>query len=219
MRKIRYPNGKQPPHSTASSTSDSAVPDRMKANEFLAIMQTGQQGAANRGMTLEEEVNESNDYYVAHEMAAVHKKPTPLQIVKVDYPSRSAAVIREAYFRQPSTTDYNGVYRGRYIDFEAKETRNQTSFPLKNFHEHQINHMRLVRKQDGIAFTIIRFTTRGETYVLDASHVIRFWEEAHQTDGRKSIPYTYVTEHGHCVPEGFRPRLDYLSVLDRHYFT
>ena len=89
---------------------------------------------ANRGMRFEEAINQSNEYYLTHDKAVVHKKPTPLQIVKVDYPKRSAAVIKEAYFRQPSTTDYNGVYQGYYLDFEAKETKNKRSFPLKNFH-------------------------------------------------------------------------------------
>ena len=37
-----------------------------------------------------------------------------------------AAVITEAYFRTPSTTDFNGIFKGRYIDFEAKETSNAT---------------------------------------------------------------------------------------------
>ena len=82
-------------------------------------------------------------------------KPTPVQIVQVDYPKRSAAVIKEAYFKQSSTTDYNGVYKGRYIDFEAKETKSRTSFPLQNFHDHQIEHMKQVVAQDGICFVII----------------------------------------------------------------
>ena len=96
----------------------------------------------NRGMTLEEEINESNQYYLKQGIAVIHKKPIPIQIVNVDYPKRSAAVIKEAYFKQPSTTDYNGVYKGHYLDFEAKETKNLTAFPLANFHAqiHQKRH-------------------------------------------------------------------------------
>lgn len=76
-----------------------------------------------RGMTLEKDIELSNDYYLKHGKAVIHKKPTPVQIVNVHYPKRSKAVINEAYFRTPSTTDYNGVYNGYYIDFEAKETK------------------------------------------------------------------------------------------------
>ena len=63
----------------------------------------------NRGMSLEEDLNISNSYYVDRGVAFIYKKPTPIQITKVDYPSRSSAVIKEAYFKEPSTTDYNGL--------------------------------------------------------------------------------------------------------------
>ena len=63
----------------------------------------------NRGMTLEQEINDSNQYYLEREIAVIHKKPIPIQIVDVDYPRRSAAVIKKAYFKTPSTTDYNGI--------------------------------------------------------------------------------------------------------------
>ena len=88
---------------------------------------------SNRGKTLEDDLNETNQYYLAHGIAVIHKKPTPIQIVDVHYPKRSAAVIKEAYFKQASTTDYNGVYKGKYIDFEAKETKNSSSFPSEEF--------------------------------------------------------------------------------------
>ena len=63
---------------------------------------------SNRGMDLEFDINRSNQYYLANEIAVVHKKPTPIQVVKVDYPKRSSAKIVEAYYKIPSTTDYNG---------------------------------------------------------------------------------------------------------------
>ncbi len=78
------------------------------------------QNFANRGMSFEKMINATNDYYLSQGLAVIHKKPTPIQIVRVDYPQRSRAKIVEAYFRQASTTDYSGVYKGYYIDFEAK---------------------------------------------------------------------------------------------------
>ena len=96
--------------------------------------QTMQTNYSSRGMGLENILNQTNELYRLQKRAVIHKKPTPIQVVKVNYPARSAAQITEAYFRHASTTDYNGVYKGRYIDFEAKETKNKTSFPLKNIH-------------------------------------------------------------------------------------
>lgn len=165
---------------------------------------------SDRGMTLEQKINESNKYYLEQDIAVVHKKPTPVQIVKVDYPKRSRAVIREAYFRQASTTDYNGVYQGYYLDFEAKETRNKSNFPLKNFHEHQITHLAACLKQDGICFTIIGFTTLGRYFVTPASFVIAAWREPHKS----SLTLAEIEKHAVEIKSGFRPTLPYLKAVD-----
>ncbi len=169
-----------------------------------------------RGMTLEEDINASNEYYLANRIAVIHKKPTPVQIVQVDYPLRSQAVITEAYFKTPSTTDYNGVYRGRYIDFEAKETKSKTSFPLKNIHPHQINHMKDVMACGGIAFVIIRFSSTEEVFFLDGKHLLRFWERM-ENGGRKSIAKDEILQYGVQIPLGIQPRIDYIKIIDSLY--
>ena len=94
----------------------------------------------NRGMDLEADISLSNEFYRQNDKAIIYKKPTPITICKVEYRSRREAIIKEAYFKTPSTTDYNGIYKGKYIDFEAKETKTK-SFPLINIHKHQIDHL------------------------------------------------------------------------------
>lgn len=166
-----------------------------------------------RGMSLEKDLNDANLYYEQIGRALIHKKPTPIQVVKVEYPARSAAKICEAYYKTPSTTDYNGIYRGKPIDFEAKETKSKTSFPFKSIHKHQIEHLRKVLYHQGIGFFIIRFTSFQATYLLDAATLIAMWD-----DGQKSISYDLVKEYGSLVKEGLTPRLRYLDNVDALYF-
>ena len=168
----------------------------------------------NRGMTLENDLNATNNYYLIHDIAVIHKKPTPITINKVDYKSRNDAVIKEARFKIPSTTDYNGIYKGKYIDFEAKETKNKTSFPLSNIHKHQIEHLKSIIKHGGIAFLIIRFISYNETYYLDAKDFLLFLKN----NDRQSIPYDFFKKNGYIIPDKYNPRTDYIKIIDNLYF-
>lgn len=167
-----------------------------------------------RGMSLEEELNESNRYYLSRGIAVVHKKPTPIQIVKVDYPKRSAARIKEAYFSKASTTDYNGVYKGKYIDFDAKETTNTTSFPLSNFHEHQITHMEQCQKVGGVCFTIVKFVKLDKIFLLPATDLFKFWKNI-KNGGRKSIPLSVFEKNGYEINYQINPLIPYLEAVDQ----
>lgn len=169
---------------------------------------------ANRGMTLEHDIGLSNEYYRYNDIAIVYKKPTPITIAKVNYPSRKDAVITEAYFKTPSTTDYNGIYRGKYIDFEAKETKNKTFFPLNNIHNHQIKHLESIMRHGGIGFLIIRFSTLNKTFLLPAEKLLEFINNTK----RKSIPLKYFEENSYLIKDKYNPRVDYLEILDRLYF-
>ena len=174
--------------------------------------QTGNSGK--RGQVLEADLNQTNQVYLERDRAVIHKKPTPITLVNVDYPTRSKAKITEAYFKTPSTTDYNGVYRGKPIDFEAKETASPTAFSLSNLHPHQIEHLKHVLHHGAIAFLILRFTGKQETYLIPADRLLGFI----QTSTRKSLPYAWVTENGYLIPYNYLLPVNYLNILDHLYF-
>lgn len=188
-------------------------PNKKKNNHYTSMIE-GKHNTAHRGMNLEEDINLTNEYYLSHDIAVIHKKPTPIQIVKVSYPERSSAKIVEAYFRTPSTTDYNGIYKGKYIDFEAKETKHKTSFPLSNIHSHQIKHLESIYRHGGIGFIIVRFTNLNETYLLTIEKLLEFLNN----NNRKSLPLEYFKSAGYIIKDKYNPRVDYLQIIDELYF-
>ena len=195
---IKYPNGK-----IYTPTKNSNEKRIKKDYSF-----------SNRGKTLEDEINETNEFYLQQGTAVIHKKPVPIQVVKVEYPSRSAAVIKEAYYRTASTTDFNGIWQGIHVDFEAKETKNKTSFPLNNIHAHQIDHMRLVTEQQGLSFLIVRFSSINRYFILPFLPLITAWNEMSK-GGRKSIPFEIFEEHAYELVPGAYPPIDYLQGVTR----
>ena len=191
---IKYPNGK-------------SVEYKPKAKTACKPVKSG-----NRGMGLEEDINDSNLFYKEKDLCLITKRPTPINVVKVDY-SRGA-IITNAYFEKQSTTDYNGVYKGRYIDFEAKSTHSKTSLPLSNIPSQQIEHLKGVIRHGGIAFFIIEFALKEETYLLDAQYVIDLVNE----NKRQSLSYDYIKTNGRQIKRGYHPRLDYLPIVEELYF-
>ncbi len=161
---------------------------------------------ANRGMDLEKLLNESNKYYLEINKALIYKKPTNIGINKVQYQPK--LVIKDAYFKSPSTLDYNGIYKGKYIEFDAKETKNKTSFPLNNIPNHQIEYIKKVINHGGIIFLII--SINNEIYLLKGLDLINFINN----NERKSIPITYFKENAFLIKFGYNPIIDYLKIVD-----
>ena len=120
----------------------------------------------------------------------------------------------KAHFNTPSTTDYNGVYKGRYIDFEAKETQNKTSFPLSNIHKHQIKHIEDIIRHNGIGFIIVYFKAINKIFYLKGEDLIYFIKNTN----RKSIPLDYFEKNGFLLKERINPYIDYLTIIDELYF-
>lgn len=163
----------------------------------------------NRGMDLESLINDACQYYLEHDLAIIYKKPTPIGVVDVDY--KNGAVINKAYFKEPSTLDYNGIYQGKYIEFDAKECQSKTSFPLSNIHEHQILHMERIIRHGGIAFLII--SMNGGYFLFKGSDLLHFI----YTNTRKSIPYSVIEKIGYPLKFNYSIGIDYLKGIQEAY--
>lgn len=163
---------------------------------------------ANRGMDLEDIINNTNEYLRDKDIALIYKKPTPIGISKVSYNNNKLS-IDKAYFASKSTLDYNGLYQGKYIEFEAKSTENKTSFPGSNIHDHQILHIRRVIKHNGVVFLIIRINNL--IYMLSGNNFLNYIDN----HDRKSIPYNYIKENGILLTYNYFKGLNYIEYIDK----
>lgn len=168
---------------------------------------------ANRGMDLENDLNNTNSYYLDNDIAIVYKKPTPIKVSKVNY-NKNHTIITEAFYEMPSTTDYNGIYKGKYIDFDAKEVKNSSNFALSNLHTHQLKHLKRVKEHGGISFLIVRFYKNNITYLIEIDEIIDYIN----SENRKSIPIDYFESKAHRIPDAYIPRVNYIKVIDNLYF-
>ena len=162
----------------------------------------------NRGLDLENLINLTNEYYLENDIAVIYKKPTPITVNKVDYKHNK---ITEGYYKTLSTLDYNGIYKGKYLDFDAKETLNRTSFPLSNIHAHQIKHIERIINHGGISFIILKMNAKY--YILKGEDLLDFIKN----NKRKSIPYKFIEDNCAEIKENINPALDYITVIDKVY--
>ena len=166
----------------------------------------------NRGMFLENIINDSNTYYNSIDRSLIYKKPTPIKVLNVSYPTNKSHLIDKAVYSNISTLDYNGIYREKYIEFDAKECHSKTSFPLSNIKDHQLEHIKKVILQKGIVFIIIFIN--NEFYLLKGSTLVDFIKN----NDRKSIEYEYLKQYAYRIQESYTPRLKYLDAVDKAYF-
>ena len=161
----------------------------------------------NRGMTLENDINLTNDYYFEKKIALIYKKPIPIKVLKIN---ETKTRIMDGFYEKKSTLDYSGIYKEKYIEFDAKETNSKTSFPLANIHLHQIKHIENVLYFKGITFLIVRFNYYNKTFLLPGEVLLNYLNN----NNKKSISYKFFVDNCKEIQIKYAPRLDYLKTID-----
>ncbi|NMH83289.1 Holliday junction resolvase RecU [Bacillus coagulans] len=163
----------------------------------------------NRGMAFEATINLVNQLYKSRKIAIINKRPTPVKVLK----SKGTKVL-SGYFEEKSTVDYDGVYRGRPIYFEAKSVQTVTRFDLSNLHQHQYEYLNLVDQNGALAFVLIEFKDSKDVFLCPMS-MVRKYVKLSATGGRKSIPREAFEYEALLVKDTGRAPMDYLACVDQ----
>ncbi|MEW9595782.1 Holliday junction resolvase RecU [Bacillus toyonensis] len=163
----------------------------------------------NRGMAFEMLINLSNEMYQRGGVALINKRPTPVKVIK----SKGSQVIN-GFYEAKSTVDYDGVYKGRAIAFEAKSTEKDTRFDLKNIAQHQLDYLEEAEKMGAICFFLIEFSKDKSVFAVPLSIIQSYVRMSHQPKGKKSIPRVDFDIYGYLVEHTERAPVDYLQYID-----
>lgn len=139
----------------------------------------------NRGMLLESIINKSIVTYKENNIGIFHKKELPITFSKIkDEDGRLR--IDNGYIKNKSTADYYGIYKGRFVAFEAKSTK-LDFLPMSNIKDHQYYYLKDVSLHGGSCFIIILLASRNEFYAIDINKIninnSRITREELQTNG------------------------------------
>ncbi|MFE5392526.1 Holliday junction resolvase RecU [Bacillus thuringiensis] len=166
-------------------------------------------GLGNRGMHFEKLINLTNEMYGRGGVALINKRPTPVKVLK-----SSGRRVLSGFYESKSTVDYDGVYKGRAIAFEAKSTENPGRFDLKNIAQHQLDYLETAEKMGAICFFLIGFTKDQSTFAIPLSVIQSYVRMSQQPKGKKSIPRADFDVYGYLVEQTERAPVDYLQYVD-----
>jgi recombination protein U len=167
---------------------------------------------ANRGMDFESYINQANQIYDLRGDAVIVKNETKVTVHRSFDRSTGKREISGAHYDEKSGSDYIGVCAGRAIAFEAKETKNKTSFPLSMVQLHQVQFLDHYQRQGGATFLLIRFSLLHEIYLMPFNFFHEYWKAA-AAGGRKSIPFQEIKANCLSVGPGGNVAVDYLKPL------
>jgi len=168
---------------------------------------TAWRSSGHRGDALEDLILLSNEYYRKHKLGRIDKVSTPIKVVEIN----KEGLICKGFFEKRSTVDFHGLVQGLGIVFDAKET-NLKSIPLSNIHEHQMEYMKDITEQGGMAFLIVHFKFCDAYFLLPYEDLEVYFSESRQ-GARKSIPYKAMDDRFkiHRASNGI---LNYLPLLN-----
>lgn len=155
----------------------------------------------NKGKGLEILIDAANKQYALKKWGVIQHVEQPVKVEKKMAQGKVTGRLLK------STVDFVGHYKGRGVAFDAKQTKNKTSFPLSNIEYHQFLFLENFYDSGGWAFLIVEFTALNKIYLLPLPQLRKHWKDMEQ-GGPKSIK---LESFIHEVKSGRGAALDYMA--------
>ena len=156
----------------------------------------------NRGMKFEKLIQNKCDKLRAEGIALISKVPTDWVVTRIGGKIVSGFPRAESCF-----VDFIGIYKGKAIALECKETKNKTSFPFSNIKDTQIEFLDKWTELGGLGYYIIRFEENKKVFLVSSENM----HKCINTIDRKSVPY------GDCVESEDFIEIDYNELDFENY--
>ncbi len=121
----------------------------------------------NKGLYLESVINYTLEKYSNDSLAYFYKIPLNSTLISVDNNILKSKLTKNIF------CDYIGIYKGAYIEFEAKETE-LDYFNLSNIKKSQFEKLEIVSKNSGVSFIVVYFHKYDKYYGLSWSSLLNF---------------------------------------------
>lgn len=147
---------------------------------------------ANRGLKFEEEIQKRCDMLKEQGIALISKVPTDWIVLRRYNPNKRRSEIFNAFpVCESKFVDFVGIYKGKAIGIEAKETINKTSFPFSNIKDTQIQFLKSWSNLGGLGYYLIKFKTNEKVFLVPSETLHNYMDSVE----RKSAPYSWFIDN------------------------
>lgn len=135
----------------------------MSRSDIIKKKTNSKDGHRNRGLKWEKVINNKLLEYRKQGLCFIQKIPTEFTIIR-----NGPKIISAFPKKQTESVDFIGAKQFLPVALEAKETKNKTSFPIKNIEPHQIKFLDEWCNKQGVGYYFIRFNTLERIFLVNA---------------------------------------------------
>ena len=156
----------------------------------------------NKGMYLETIVDNTIDYYNCNFIGIFRKQSLPIKIKSVNKKEVVGIIKNKA------DSDYYGLYKGKFIAIEAKETSLEF-FDMKLIRKHQIIFLLDVIQNRGLSYLIVYFSKTEHFYLVDFQTL---WDYI-KTINKKRIYENWFSQNSFSLELFFPGWIDFIKKI------